>query len=1147
MGNRSPGRWLLWLSLLTLLLPREVAAFCGFFVSGADGPLVNDATQVALMRDGTRTVLSMSNSYRGPLSDFALVIPVPVILQKENVRTLPTTLFGQLSQLTGPRLVEYWERDPCFQEVYEEEKSTDNKEGGTGTRAKGEEGAMGQRPLVRVEAEFSVDEYEIVILSAEDSTALELWLRQNSYKIPQGVEPFLRPYVVNGSKFFVARVNAAKVKFSLGRAVLSPLRFHYDSEKFELPIRLGLANADGPQDLLIYLLDPAGHRVEVANYDNVFVPTNLEVKAEVRDLFPSFYASLFDRTVASKPRAVVTEYAWSAASCDPCPTPPLDQETLDRLGRDVLPRKNLSAFDFTLTRLHARYSKDTLGDDLVFRTASPVEGGRAGMSKNTQDAVPAGSNAFQARYILRHPWSGPITCDDPDFGSWGERPEGVEPPPPVRQDTSVRRDLPVDALVHPRPLTAEDRLSPFERFYYAVRRLALRLFKSPVPPILAFFAAVLVLALQSHRWKVSSRYLLAFVALALLPLSFAVDALIPRSTRVPVAWLFSVRTSLEEAGFSRLFFAVYLGAAALGMLHGAARAAGRSVPPWRSLLVGLLPLFLGVGIFHRNLQQTAAVILDPSVGWGSRGSILAQGEAESLQALVLGGAASALLLAVMAAGLVGKGAAVAPAGLRGRILGAGIAGLAVSAGLVLLGARGLAWEGLRWHRHDREGWPLLVSLLLLLGTLGVALRAARRWPAEEERGAFLDRCATAALFLGLAGLFAAWSGALHVHLSRLEWLYAERPPLSLVEKIEKFTALGRGGVALALGSPMLVILQLLPLLLLLRGVRREHREARPEEAMAAARAALSALLSLGILAGWLYARHNAQHQLPHVEGDERLRVGSFQLPETQTFAREVLRTSRKPKGAAFLVDREGKLRGSSAARHPLRPFDDALFREIARGGDDLEAPAEPVLAVDAGLTFAALEEALTPLRERRQTSFRWLVGVELPQEHDGLIRGLGRFEDVFGWVRLRAPIPVEWLPRIEVSEGGKEQPRRVLAVKPMIGGKIATWWMTGGLGVYQRRKEASVTSFRRLVPGPTGEPGNEGEYSGALAAEVFAVDEILVVVPPKMTARELSELMLELRWYGEVLVPRLRSRRMGSGPRRAAPLTFALTGAPDLP
>src|SRR5450755_740983 len=92
---------------------RDARAFCGFYVSGADAKLTNDATQVVLMRDGTRTVLAMQNNYQGPPQDFAMVIPVPVVLQKENVKTLERGVFDRVDQLTAPRLVEYWEQDPC--------------------------------------------------------------------------------------------------------------------------------------------------------------------------------------------------------------------------------------------------------------------------------------------------------------------------------------------------------------------------------------------------------------------------------------------------------------------------------------------------------------------------------------------------------------------------------------------------------------------------------------------------------------------------------------------------------------------------------------------------------------------------------------------------------------------------------------------------------------------------------------------------------------------------------------------------------------------------------------------------------------------------------------------------------------------------
>src|SRR5216110_2439813 len=81
-------------------------AFCGFYVAGSNQKMFNDATQVVLMRQGTRTVLSMQNDYRGPLEDFAMVVPVPVVLHEDDVKTLPREVFDHVDALGSPRLVE---------------------------------------------------------------------------------------------------------------------------------------------------------------------------------------------------------------------------------------------------------------------------------------------------------------------------------------------------------------------------------------------------------------------------------------------------------------------------------------------------------------------------------------------------------------------------------------------------------------------------------------------------------------------------------------------------------------------------------------------------------------------------------------------------------------------------------------------------------------------------------------------------------------------------------------------------------------------------------------------------------------------------------------------------------------------------------
>jgi len=231
-----------------------------------------------------------------------------------------------------------------------------------------------------------------------------------------------------------------------GVAVLSPLRVHYESQDFRLPVRLGLLNSSGKQDLLVWVLSKNG-RYELANYTNAFIPTNIDVNDDTRKAFGSFYASLFDATLEKHAgKAVVTEYSWQSSSCDPCPTPPLTDVEVAALGGDALlgmkapPVEGQPSYDqpgayyggttqpVVITRLHARYDQATLGDDLVFRAADSVVGGRefltvaAGKTELEKGAKPSPSNQFQARYAIRHPWTGPITCEKPRRGVWGGPP-----------------------------------------------------------------------------------------------------------------------------------------------------------------------------------------------------------------------------------------------------------------------------------------------------------------------------------------------------------------------------------------------------------------------------------------------------------------------------------------------------------------------------------------------------------------------------------------------------------------------------------------------------------------------------------------------------------------------------------------------------
>ncbi len=393
-----------------LLAARSASAFCGFYVSGGGAELFNDASMVVLVRDGTRTVLSMQNDYRGPPEDFALVVPVPVVLEKANVQTIPREAFKRIDELTSPRLVEQ-PRSPCTMGI-----GSLSFAGGAMGGVRGSGAGLPRDLGVKVEAKFEVEEYEIVILSAKFSLGLEIWLAENKFKIPKGAAAALQPYVQAGMKFFVAKVNAKKAKLVDGRAVLSPLRFFYDSEQFSLPIRLGLLNSSGSQDLIVHVI--AKSRYELANAPNVLVPTNVDVRTRASAQFGGFYKELLSRTFQKNPKAAVTEFAWEGAlpppqqmvgggiygvTCDPCPPPhPVDNPLARYLGVGLLPKiktdDGITAFvqGATVTRLHLRYTKESAPDDLVFKAVDPIAGGTPEM----KEPGPSTRNRFQGRYVM---------------------------------------------------------------------------------------------------------------------------------------------------------------------------------------------------------------------------------------------------------------------------------------------------------------------------------------------------------------------------------------------------------------------------------------------------------------------------------------------------------------------------------------------------------------------------------------------------------------------------------------------------------------------------------------------------------------------------------------------------------------------------
>jgi len=392
--------------ILASMISHEAMAFCGFYVSKADGTLKNKTSQVILVRDGNKNVITMYNDFVGNFKDFAMVVPVPVVLNKSDIKVVDQQIFNTLNEYSKPRLVEYYDQNPCQQYMYDRREMKSAAPSLSEVQVLGYGNAKKKDLGVRIEAKYLVGEYDILILSAKESSGLKTWLDESGYKIPAGADEVLEPYIKSNLKFFVVKVNEEEKKKLPGN-FLRPIQIKFNSPKFMLPIRLGMANADGDQDMLVYAFTKKG-RIETTNYRTVSLPTGKNIPLFVQNNFGNFYSNLFQHQWSKEGKAItMLEYAWDVSpknyvKCDPCvATAPSTQDLVQAgvwwINRDWSDYGDVDndedySDNVYFTRLHVRYNRNSFPQDLMFQ-----------VTPNTEN--------FQARYVITHPATGDLSCD----------------------------------------------------------------------------------------------------------------------------------------------------------------------------------------------------------------------------------------------------------------------------------------------------------------------------------------------------------------------------------------------------------------------------------------------------------------------------------------------------------------------------------------------------------------------------------------------------------------------------------------------------------------------------------------------------------------------------------------------------------------
>lgn len=358
--------------MLALAALSPAHAFCGVYLGSGGDALYNEASKIAIARQGQQTTLTMVNDYQGPATDFALLVPVPEVPEEGDIQVIDREVIDRVEAYSAPRMVSY----TCDQ--LHGGGDTGWYDGG-GRRGVGcfgcgdkygyvdsggwanDSGGLSPEDIttVTVEAEFVEGEYEIVVLSAEESGDLLTWLDLSGYAVPAEAEDMLGEYIDAGSYFFAARVQLEAEQSEV--AFLSPLQVRYDAEVFSLPIRLGTVNSAGEQDLLIYALTDAGAgAVGISNYPEVAVEAECMVREEQQAELGQFYLDQVGEVLPGEDGAGwILEHSWAPSWCDPCTGDPLFDSDVAALGFGG------GANDAWFTRLHLRYTPEAVTQDLA--------------------------------------------------------------------------------------------------------------------------------------------------------------------------------------------------------------------------------------------------------------------------------------------------------------------------------------------------------------------------------------------------------------------------------------------------------------------------------------------------------------------------------------------------------------------------------------------------------------------------------------------------------------------------------------------------------------------------------------------------------------------------------------------------------------
>ncbi|RKN05412.1 DUF2330 domain-containing protein [Streptomyces radicis] len=236
------------------------ACGCGGMVTDPDDTIAVERETSVVTWDGTTERIVMSLTVGGDATEAAWIMPVP---HRAEVALGERELFDDLRAATAPeqRTRHYfWPREGDWP------RGDGDDEGDTAGAP-----PMDGAPPVDVISRDRLGPFDVARLAATDPGALDAWLGENGFTLPDDLAAGLAPYVEQGWEYVAIRLAPSADEGEGGEGgeggdgdgaepavlggTLDPISLTFAADEPVYPMRLS-ANADTEQSLTLYVLGP---------------------------------------------------------------------------------------------------------------------------------------------------------------------------------------------------------------------------------------------------------------------------------------------------------------------------------------------------------------------------------------------------------------------------------------------------------------------------------------------------------------------------------------------------------------------------------------------------------------------------------------------------------------------------------------------------------------------------------------------------------------------------------------------------------------------------------------------------------------------------------------------------------------------------